>query len=343
MLLFVVFISCSSEPDNKMTTDSNKIEMNSKVKTEPQTETFFLELGGEQQYIEIISTSKENPILLFVHGGPAWPQTPQLRYFNKQLADFFTLVIWEQRGAGKNYEKNPTPKNLTINQIVSDGLELTTWLRKNRKQDKIYLAGYSFGSLIGVKMVEQNPEDYQAYFGISQFINKTEGMKISRNWLKDQASKKNDTVVLQKVDTLGNASFFKDQHTRFFYQYLLVNQYGGVVYDTSRIAEIEKSQQAYEDYKTYDWVGVWQASATELQKEFYVEDVRQIQKLAVPVILFEGRHDWNVPSVLAESWLNKLDAPYKEIVWLEKSGHSPLEEQPEEFNEKMIQVLNKLN
>jgi pimeloyl-ACP methyl ester carboxylesterase len=105
-------------------------------------------LGGEEQYVEITSESSANPILVFIHGGPAWPQTPQLRHYSSELVSKYALVIWERRGAGKSYGKNPNPSNLTLEQIVADGHELTSCLKKEYDQEKVFIAGYSWGSLI---------------------------------------------------------------------------------------------------------------------------------------------------------------------------------------------------
>lgn len=260
-----------------------------------------------------MSSSQENPVLHFIHGGPAWPQTPQLRYFNSEVASYYTLVIWEQREAGKSYEMNPNPANLTLNQIVSDGNGLTDWLKKKHQQEKIYLAGYSWGSLVGVTMVHEHPENNNAYLGISQFINKDERMRISRNWLREQATEKNDQLALTRVDSLENPDYYTDGHDRSGHQYFLVNEFRGAVYNRDALAEVEKAENMYEDYQDYDWDAVWSASAPFLEKHLYDADVRNITHLDLSVFLFEGRHDWNVPAVLAESWLNELQAPKKEL------------------------------
>jgi len=331
-LFLFIFFACQSNEDNSRNQEIESIN-----------KSFFLKLGGIEQYIEVIGTSTENPILLFVHGGPAWPQTPQIRYFNSELAEAYTVVIWEQRGAGKNYEKNPNPGGLTLDQIVKDGNELVEWLIQEYGQNQLYLAGYSWGSLVGVEMAEQHPEYYKAYFGISQFINKQEGMEISRNWVREKAMEAKDEIALQKIDSLEDVSNYESEHDRFFNQYLIVNQFGGAVHQEKTLTEVEKAETMYEDYKNYDWYAVWNASSSVLQKDLYVADVRDIKELKVPVVLFQGRFDWNVPSVLAESWLDDLKAPQKKIIWFENSGHGPLEEEPKEFNQAMIQVLKELN
>lgn len=142
-----------------------------------QSEEHYFNLGGVDQYIEIHKSTDTNPVLLLVHGGPAWPQTPQFRYLHKEIADKFTVVIWEQRGAGKSYIKNKTPGNISLNQIIDDGKELIKIIKDKLNVDQIYLAGYSWGSIVGLKMVEESPSDFYAYIGIAQLINKKRGME----------------------------------------------------------------------------------------------------------------------------------------------------------------------
>src|SRR5262245_631401 len=77
-------------------------------------EKTFIELGGEKQYVEITGSSMVHPVLLFLHGGPGWPQTPHLRYFNGELTKSMIIVAWEQSGCGQSYLSNPTPTTLSL-------------------------------------------------------------------------------------------------------------------------------------------------------------------------------------------------------------------------------------
>ncbi|NJO02079.1 MAG: hypothetical protein HC880_10620 [Bacteroidia bacterium] len=110
---------------NQSTSDTSEIE-----------EKSFMRLGGEEQYVEIRGSLPQNPVLLYIHGGPGWPQTPQLRYFSAELAEAFNLVIWEQRGSGQSYMKNPQATQINLAQIVADGHELTQILKKNSASPK---------------------------------------------------------------------------------------------------------------------------------------------------------------------------------------------------------------
>lgn len=336
ILLFVLsLVSCKSKTNN----DYSKI---SEPKTDLVTEKMYLELGGESQYVEISSSSSDNPILLFIHGGPAWPQTPQLRYYSSELTNKYTLVIWEQRGAGNSYKKNSEPDNLTLEQIIKDGHELTDWLKNNYNQQKIYLAGYSWGSLIGIDLISKYPEDYKAYIGISQIINMDKGMLISQNWLKEQIIKADDTKALNSLDSLKYISNYTDELDRFFQQWTLLNKYRGATYNQASEKETEKAMSFYEDYKDYDWFKVWEQSSKKLQNDWFTANTADIDAVKVPVFLLEGRHDWNIPSVLAEEWLDKLQAPKKKLYWFENSGHGCLEEEPQEFNKVMFEIFEEV-
>ncbi|RMG74466.1 MAG: alpha/beta hydrolase [Bacteroidetes bacterium] len=165
------------------------------------SETYFLPLGGEPQYIEVHQTQANHPVLLLIHGGPAWPQTPQARAFNLDLAQRYTLVLWDQRGAGRSFLENPRPENITLAQIVADGHELVQHLKEKFDQDEIILAGYSWGSIVGLRLAEAYPEDVRAYIGIAQIIDAKERRKISQSWLREQVES-TDTAALATLDSL---------------------------------------------------------------------------------------------------------------------------------------------
>ena len=97
----------------------------------------------------------------------------------------------------------------------------------------------------------------------------------------------------------------------------------------------------YDDYKSYDWNKGFDYSAHQLEKDMFAVDFSNVTKIGIPVYFLLGRHDWNVPSVLAESYFRKLQAPYKEIIWFENSGHGPLEEEPTKFNGILVEKLIK--
>jgi proline iminopeptidase len=196
-------------------------------------EKIFIELGGEKQYVEMTGASEDLPVLLFLHGGPGWPQTPHLRYFNADLTDEMILVSWDQAGCGQSYMHNPNPKNLSPESLVNDAHELTQYLKKKFNKEKIFLVGFSYGSVIGMKLAEKYPDDYYAYIGVSQVISVPESWDVSMQWLKEQAQQKNDTAALIQLDLIEkkDSTVCATILDCFMSKYELVVKYGGTVYD----------------------------------------------------------------------------------------------------------------
>lgn len=307
----------------------------------PIEEKSLIELGGEKQYVEITGSSDKNPVLLFIHGGPGWTQTPQLRYFNADLTKDFTLVAWDQRGTGKSFMENPAPKNVTLEQITADAHELTQKLKAKFGQQKIYLAGYSWGSIVGMNLAQKYADDYHAYIGIGQVVNMKRGMEISQEWLANQAKEKGDKETLKTLEKLKKPSkdFCDGGLQCFIKQYELVMKYGGAIHNQDAAKENEIATTKYEDYKNYDWNAAFEFSAKSLEKDMFATDFREVKELKIPVYFFLGKHDWNVPTVLAEEFAKNLNAPKKEIILFENSAHSPLEEEPKMFNKLLVEKV----
>lgn len=306
-------------------------------------EKSFIELGGEKQYVEITGLSKENPVLLFLHGGPGWPQTPHLRYFNSALTKYMTVVSWEQSGCGQSYINNPHPKKLSLEQIIDDAHELTQILKKKFHKNKIYLVGFSWGSMPGLKLVEKYPEDYAAYFGITQVININRSIKVSRAWITKQATLKGDKETLKTLQQLetGDTSVCKRKIDCFLTQYGLLNKYGGALFTKKGEEEIAKAETFYDDYKKYDWFGAFLYSAYRVENDLFDADLSTIKKVKVPMYFIMGRHDWNLPTSITLEYIKKLSAPKKEIIWFEQSGHEPLSEEASKFNQVIIDRVKK--
>jgi pimeloyl-ACP methyl ester carboxylesterase len=308
----------------------------------PVEEKGLISLGGTKQYVEISGLSDKNPVLLFIHGGPGWPQTPMLRYFNADLTKTFIVATWDQRGCGLSFLNDSLAQNVTLDQMVADGHELTQLLKNKFEKQKIFLAGFSWGSVIGLTLAHQYPEDYIAYIGISQVVNLKQGMEITQKWLFEKATEKKDFATLGILKGLreGDRSICISPLDCFTKQYELVAQYRGAVYNPRSDTAVASAMAHYVDYKNYDWNKGFYYSARLLEKDMFSVDFSNISRIDIPVYFISGRHDWNVPSVLAETLFKNIQAPHKEMIWFEQSGHGPLEEEPEKFNNILVEKLS---
>ena len=142
----------------------------------PIDEQSFVTIGGIEQWVTIHGKDRGNPVILVLHGGPGVTNAPFAPAFIPWRAKF-TVVEWDQRGAGRTFGRNGAEKSgiLSIDRLTQDGIELAEYLRANLHKDKIVLLGISFGSMIGIKMMETRPELFAAYVGTGQFINAADG------------------------------------------------------------------------------------------------------------------------------------------------------------------------
>lgn len=307
-------------------------------------EKSMLLLGGENQYVEITGENDAAPVLLFIHGGPGWPQTPMLRYFNSELTKKYIVVSWDQRGCGKSYMNNPNPGNMTLQQVVSDAHELTAYLKKKFGDNRsIYLAGFSWGSIVGMELAQKYPRDYEAYIAISQVISLSKGTQVAREWLEEEAKKANDTATLNTIAKLNakDTSFCKSELDCFLLQSKLVSKYKGDVYNDTMYAAEEKAMKAYDDYKDYDWMKGFEFSARHFEKDMFAADFSGVGQLEIPVYFLAGKNDWQVPSIITQAFYDNFSAPEKKIFWFKNTGHNIPEEAAAEFNDILVHKILK--
>jgi len=133
----------------------------------------FMEIGGVRQGFFIRSENPENPVLLFLHGGPGSPELPYSVAYesSERLEKYFTVCYWEQRGACMSFNDAIDVATMTIEQMVEDARQMTDYLQRRFNREKIFLAGHSWGSYLGIKTVEKYPDNYLAFIGVGQISN----------------------------------------------------------------------------------------------------------------------------------------------------------------------------
>ena len=160
-------------------------------------------LGGAPQHIRIRGTDASNPILLFLHGGPGVPDRHWVLEKQSHLADVCTMVCWDQRGSGKSYNSTQAKQKMTIDMMVSDAKELVDYLCKEYGKDKLYVAGHSWGSILGVLLVQKYPERIIAYVGQGQVVNLEENEALSYKFVWDEANKRGDQKAIKDLTKVG--------------------------------------------------------------------------------------------------------------------------------------------
>jgi len=113
------------------------------------SEKVFVNINGVEQGMFIKSKDATHPVLLYLHGG--MPDYFLTQRYPTGLEDYFTVVWWEQRGSGISYSADIPPETMTLEQMISDTLEVTNYLRHRFGKEKIYLMGHSGGTFIGIQ------------------------------------------------------------------------------------------------------------------------------------------------------------------------------------------------
>ena len=222
---------------------------------------------------------------------------------------------------------------MNMSQIVEDGLELVDILKNKFSKKKIYLGGISWGSALGLKMIEMQPENFLVYIEIAQVVNIRNGSELKRDWLKKLATLNDDTGSMAAIDSLeielipsGLKALTKEME--------LVEKYR-VHYEDADQA-IKKALGYYEDYKIENIMNGVYFSIQFLEKDFLNINFDHLNKLDVPVYLIHGRNDWTNPANLTKEWFDNLNALKKEFLWMENSTHGPPKEESELFNKIII-------
>jgi pimeloyl-ACP methyl ester carboxylesterase len=315
----------------------------------PIDEHHKLALNGATLDVRIRGTKRENPVLLFLHGGPGVCDRHFVLEDQAALASECTLVCLDQRGAGKSYTRAQASQHMDTKLVLGDAIALIDWLQDRFSQDKIYIAGHSYGSYLGVLLCAQIPQKIAAYIGTGQLVNGAENERISYEFVLSEATKRGDQKALKQLARIGAPvdGFYKslDDLTT---QRNLMTKFGGAAHGKkegmirSMVLPILRSPE----YSLLDIAGYAKGAyynLRELWREVIATKFDQTAtRLDVPVFIMAGRHDRNTPPELARAWFDALEAPKKEWFWFEESAHSPIREEKDQWNQLIrTRVLEK--
>ena len=162
------------------------------------SEKVFVNINGVEQGMFIKSKDATHPVLLYLHGG--MPDYFLTQKYPTGLEDYFTVVWWEQRGSGISYSADIPPETMTLEQMISDTLEVTNYLRHRFGKEKIYLMGHSGGTFIGIQAAARAPELYYAYIGVAQMSNQLKSEKLAYEYMLEQFKENGNTEMVRKLE-----------------------------------------------------------------------------------------------------------------------------------------------
>ncbi|MCK4893017.1 MAG: alpha/beta hydrolase [Calditrichia bacterium] len=321
---------------------------NTAIKSENGIDSLFsVELGNVEQWILIRGQDRSNPMLLVLHGGPGAPLFPFARDLGWRtgLEKHFVMVYWEQRGTGKSYHASISPQSMTLEQMNTDVLELVRYLREQFQISRIYLLARSWGSLLGMRIVQQKPGWFYAYISIGLMVTPMKSDSISFEHTRNLATLQANAKALTELAKIG--------YPPYEFQELLLQR--------KWLSRLAKNQETSTDrllagnffnylirllttpeYSIWDILEMGSDPYFSLrhlwdEKLYKINLMEDLQEIEVPVFFICGRKDRITPGLLVEDFFQNLDAPRgKYFFWFEKSGHQPEYSEPQKFYDILV-------
>jgi pimeloyl-ACP methyl ester carboxylesterase len=282
----------------------------------------------------IKSKNEKNPVLLYLHGG--MPEYFLAEKYPAGLEDYFTVIWWEQRGSGLSYSADIPPETITVEQMISDTLVVTNYLRHRFGKDKIYLMGHSGGSFIGIQAAARAPELYYAYIGVAQMSYQLKSEKLAYDYMLQQFKMNGDKEMVRKLEAAPVTMTGGTPDAYLALRDPAMHPLGiGTTHDMkSHITGVFLSALQCRDYTLMEKVNTWRAKAASGVSSLWAEQIstdlsKEVTKFDITVYFFSGIYDYTVNYTLAKDYFEKINAPVKGFYTFDQSAHSPIFEEPE--------------
>jgi len=344
-LLMITGVMLYNSPGNVLPfRDKNGNELEGSI-----SEKIFVKINGTEQGMFIKGKDKTKPVLLFLHGGPGMPEYAISRKYPIILENYFTVCWWEQRGTGLSYNAELKPDQLSFEQLISDVIEVSNYLRKRFKQDKIYLMAHSAGSFIGIQAAAIAPELYKAYIGIAQISNQLESEKLAYKYMIDTYKKQGDKKMLQVFEKYPIAAINTPSYYTMRDAPMHKLGIGTTHSMKSVITGVFWPVMLNKEYSLAEKINIWRGKffstkTAGLWNKLVVTDLtKEVNCLKIPVFFIHGIYDYTVSYPLAKDYYEKIQSPEKAFYTFEHSAHSPLFEETDKMKEVLQEIILKTN
>ncbi len=303
-------------------------------------------IGGIDQWIHVRGENVNNPVLLFIHGGPGIAFIPLAGSFQGPWEKYFTVVQWDQRGAGKTYASNDRElqrRTMNVAQMEQDTLEVANYLRNRFKRQKIFVLGHSWGSILGVWLAHEHPELIYAYVGVGQIVDVDQNDALGYRDALQQARNSHNEQAVKELEGIApfvpsEADFRKGSIARRWEAQLLGPPPSAERFEN--VPRLLSDLAAAPEYSLADDYGFLRGQS--LSMSVFLTQIAKIDlnrlglDFHVPMFFFEGTRDAYCRPSLIWEYSQAIQAPQKEFVWFDNSGHFPFFEERQKFTDELV-------
>lgn len=301
----------------------------------------FVRIGGIDQWIDIHGDDQVNPVIVVVHGGPAEAQTPFEQFYTGWYRDF-TVVQWDQRGAGKTFGRNgKTTPDMTLGRMVDDGIEVVEYARRRLNKDKVILVGHSWGSFLGVNMIKKRPDLFYAYVGTGQVVSWSQTTAVQYAYAMKRAESEGNQDALRELREIGPPPY--EWGPKFFTAQKWLNHYlaPSDAEHLRKQMDIVRTAQNFSPQDVQDWIAGGQFTIPLLFSTLTAIDLPATEgyDMRVPFYIIQGQEDHITPTSVAQDYFRKIRAPRKKMVLIKHAGHFAYATNPGEFLAALVKYV----
>lgn len=310
-------------------------------------ENVMIDINGMSQVLSIRGEDIDNPIILFIHGGPGVPTGCFDYLWQPELNKNFTIVTFEQRGCAKTFYNNPEAE-VSKELILQDIDTIVDYLRQRFNQDKVIIMGHSWGTILGTEYTYARPEKVKSYIGVGQVVNMSEGEQVAAQEAMKRATAQNDEEYIEvfKENYDAFCSTHKIDESFMTYRSMEPKYLKGDKEKTMlqlASAYLTSPILTFQDAKWFliDSNKSLLDENNTLTKGLFDFNGHEMRAYEVPMYFISGGNDYVTPFALAEKYCEEITAPDKAIKIIEGAGHNTYLDVPGEFSAAVEELLNR--
>lgn len=301
----------------------------------------YVEINGTKQWISIYGQDKNNPVLLYLHGGPGSSTSTYDYAFTRKWSDVYTVVTWDQRNCGKSYSPDQNDTALTYDLMMSDGLEMTKYLLDYLDKDQITLLGHSWGTYFGCNLVLAYPEYYECYIGTGQLVdfrqNEAAFREAAVQWAGD------DEESRHLIEQLNAGDFTMEYYAA---RNALMEKYGYGLFADGTDYNLIAAQVFNPYYSLGDFYRYLHSDLSVYEEFLRSEEFDRFSLLGridyqVPFYNINGDKDYQTNYLIAQDYFEQVNAPRKNMYIMEDTTHGLLESKSEEFSAILHEIAQR--